>query len=72
MKVLPLTYLLRQKFEHSLIKIQLKARIREEISALIVSVKINRNISNLQKQVKFTIYRSSKTVKHEIQEREYL
>jgi len=31
-----------------------------------VLTKSNRNISNLQKQVKLTIYKSSKTVKHEI------
>jgi len=66
MKVLPLTWLYTAKLEHSLIKIQLKARIREETSALIVSTKINQNISNLRKQIRFTIYKSSKTVKHEI------
>ena len=66
MKVLPFTELYTIKLEHSLFKIQLKARIREEISALLVSAKINRDISNLRKQVVFPIYKSSNMIKHEI------
>ena len=50
MKVLPLTSLYTAKLEHSPIKIQSKARIGEETSALLVSTKINRNFSSLQEQ----------------------
>ena len=40
MKFLPFTYLNTAKFENSLIKIQMKARIREDTSALMVSTKL--------------------------------
>ena len=66
MKVLPFTYLYMAKLELCLIKIRLKARIKEEISALLVSTKINWDISNIRKQVVFTIYKSSKMIKYEI------
>jgi len=62
MKVLPITLLHSARFEHSPIKIHLKARIDEEASTLMVSTKMYGDSFNSQKTSKVnTFYKSSKT-----------
>jgi len=51
MKVSPITLFHTAKLEHFSIKIQLKARMEEETSALLVSARMHGSSTNLQKQV---------------------
>jgi len=62
LKVLSIFLLHTARLEHFPIKIQIKASIEEEASALLVSTGINGDFSNLQKISKVnTFYKLSKT-----------
>ena len=66
MKVLPLTKLYSAKLGHSLIKIQLKARIREETSALMVSIKLKEKSLTYKNKHSVNSIDHQKLVKYEI------